>query len=142
MWEFVGNIYDSRPQRVGGRYWTGSCGRWTRGRLRCKEKEVVLSKGIVVESETKVWPILLRAWPSQVLICVQNHIHLPPILPSILPNPHTRSSTFHMAYQRLKPGVRDSYGFEGVKEDRSLGESGAAREGQWYVRICEERQMT
>ena len=42
-----------QPERVRGLHQTGSS-RWTMGRLGCGEKEAVLNKDVVVESEAKV----------------------------------------------------------------------------------------
>ena len=61
-----------------------SCGRWTMGRLGCRE-EVGLSEDVVVESEAKVRPTLLIASPPH-LKCLyackstSNRIQLPHIL--------------------------------------------------------------
>ena len=68
-----------------------SCGRWTMGRLGCREK-VGSSKDVVVVSEAKVRPTLLIASPLH-LKCLyacksnSNRIHLPHILSS-LPSLH------------------------------------------------------
>ena len=87
-----------------------SCSRWTMGRLGCRE-DVGLSKDVRrrVRGKGATNPSDSIAIPSQVPICVQNHLkpdapsrHSLSLPLSPLPNPRTRSSTFHrpMAYRR------------------------------------------
>ena len=53
--KFVENIDECQFERVRGRLRTGSS-KWMTGKLTCGEKDVVLSKNVVVESEAKVRP--------------------------------------------------------------------------------------
>ena len=73
---FVGDIDECQPGGVWGWLRTGSS-KWMMGKLTCGEKDVVLSKDVVVESEAKVRPTLRIASSSHLkCLCVQNHLKL------------------------------------------------------------------
>jgi len=117
------------------------------GKLRCGDEEVVLNKDIIVESGVTN-PSDSITIPSQVPICVQNHL-----------KPHTPST--HSLSPPLSPGrpcfiavwhineifpfkliVRDSYKLE-RREGRSIFRriwsfKGGLIEDAWWIHICED----
>ena len=96
------NISESQPGRVRGRLRTGRS-RWTMSKLGCGEKDVVLGKDVVVESEAKVRPTL-RIASSSHLKCLyackttSNYIHLPRIL---FPLPRLHRHTHELGRPRF-----------------------------------------